>query len=208
MRSHTTLSLFLGALTLACLPACEASLAARTPAEARLPAPTADDADFMLHLLRRYDRNFRYWIDAANVGNRATLDLLLEENALPGFSDSGAHITNMSFFDANLMALKLAQQRSLQTVATMVRRLTSEPAAFFGLDVGNLAIGAQADITMIDPKALAAWDDNANRRLEYRDIFQHQQMVSRSDGVVTRVLINGEVAWDWDQIKDSRNFRD
>jgi N-acyl-D-aspartate/D-glutamate deacylase len=37
--------------------------------------------------------------------------LLLHPQALPGFNDSGAHITNMAFFDGNLMSLKLAQQR-------------------------------------------------------------------------------------------------
>ncbi len=160
------------------------------------PRPTADDADFMLHLLRRYDKGFRYWVDVANAGNRATLDLLLHPHTLPGFNDSGAHITNMAFFDANLMALKLAQGRGIAVVARMVRRLTAEPAAFFGLDVGSLALGAQADIAMIDPVALARWDDNSQRRLQYRAIFDHQQMVSRSDGVVTRVFINGEAVWE------------
>lgn len=161
----------------------------------KFPAPTATDADFFLQLLRDYDKSFRYWVDVANVGNTATLDLLLHEQTLPGFNDSGAHITNMAFFDGNLMGLKLAQQRSLETVAKLVSRLTREPAEFFGLDVGTLEIGAQADITMIDPAALAQHDCDAGRQLIFRELFQHQQMVNRSDGVVTRVLINGETAW-------------
>ena len=77
-----------------------------------------------------------------------------------------------------------------------VKRLTREPAEFFGLDVGSLEIGAQADIAIIDPEALAAWDDNANRKLLFRDLFEHNQLVSRSDGVVSKVLINGELVWD------------
>ncbi len=173
--------------------------AARSEAEGAafdsFPRPIVDDAEFMLHLMRTYDKGFRFWVDVANVGNRNTLSLLLHRQTMPGFNDSGAHITNMAFFDANLMSLKLAQQDSLATVGAMVRRLTSEPAAFFGLDVGTLEIGAQADITMVDPEALRAWDDNAGRRLEYRELFEHQQMVSRSDGVVTHVLIRGEPVW-------------
>jgi N-acyl-D-aspartate/D-glutamate deacylase len=52
----------------------------------------------MLFLMRRYDKGFRYWADVSNVGNRMTLDyLLLHPQALPGFNDSGAHITNMAF---------------------------------------------------------------------------------------------------------------
>lgn len=161
----------------------------------KFPSPIVDDANFMLHMLREYDKNFRFWIDIGNVGNRATLGFLLNENTLPGFNDSGAHITNMAFFDANLMSLKLAQRESLETVSRVVQRLTSEPARFFGLDVGTLDIGAQADITIIDPEALAPYESDPNRQFVYRDLFEHKQIVNRSDGVVSRVLISGETVW-------------
>jgi N-acyl-D-aspartate/D-glutamate deacylase len=101
----------------------------------------------------------------------------------------------MAFFDANLMSLKLAQAKSLETVSTIVKRLTREPAAFFGLDVGSLDIGAQADIVLLDPQALRNWDSNDTRVLQYRELFKHKQMLNRSDGVVTTVLINGEPVW-------------
>ena len=159
------------------------------------PCPIVDDAEFMLHMMRAYDKGFRFWVDVANKDREGVLPLLLDKNTLPGFNDSGAHITNMAFFDANLMSLKLAQQDSLATVSAMVRRLTSEPAAFFGLDVGSLEIGAQADIVLIDPEALRRWDDNASRQFVYRDLFEHKQLVSRSDGVVSQVLIRGEPVW-------------
>ncbi len=161
----------------------------------RFPRTVTDDADFMLHMMRTYDKSFRFWADVGNVGNRATLELLLHKNTMPGFNDSGAHITNMAFFDANLMSLKFAQQRSLQTVSDMVRRLTREPAEFFGVDAGSLEIGAQADITLVDPEVLRNWDSNETRQLHYRELFKHDQMVNRPEGVVTRVLIRGETAW-------------
>jgi N-acyl-D-aspartate/D-glutamate deacylase len=166
----------------------------------RFPTGVADDVDFMLHMLREYDKNFRYWVDVGNVGNRATLDLLLHDQTLPGFNDSGAHITNMAFFDANLMALKLAAQRDLETVGRLVQRLTSEPAAFFGLDVGTLDIGAQADIAMIDPQALAGHDCDVSRELVYRELFEHEQMVNRPVGVVSRVFIRGRQVWNAGEI--------
>tara|TARA_R110001599_G_scaffold353884_2_gene602417 strand:- start:109430 stop:111301 length:1872 start_codon:yes stop_codon:yes gene_type:complete len=159
------------------------------------PRPILDDAEFMLHLMRTYDKGFRFWVDVANVNKEGVLPLLLDRNTLPGFNDSGAHITNMAFFDGNLMSLKLAQQESLQTVSTMVKRLTREPAAFFGLDVGSLEIGAQADIVLIDPEALSQWDDNESREFTYRELFEHKQLLSRSDGVVSEVLIRGEPVW-------------
>ncbi|MEH6557972.1 MAG: amidohydrolase family protein [Oceanicoccus sp.] len=161
----------------------------------KFPSPIGDDASFMLHMMRTYDKDFRYWVDVANVGNRATLDLLLHENTMPGFNDSGAHITNMAFFDGNLGALKRAQQRDIQTVSRMVQRLTSEPAKFFGLEVGTLNLGAQADIVLIDPDALANHECDPNRKFVHRELFNHKQMVNRSDGVVNRVLINGTTVW-------------
>ena len=150
----------------------------------------------MLHMLRTYDKAFRFWVDVGNAGNKATLELLKYKHAMPGFNDSGAHITNMAFFDANLMSLKLAQAESSangqpdgQAIDARARR------AFFGLDVGSLDIGAQADIVLLDPEVLRAWDSNDTRVLEYRELFQHNQMFNRSEGVVKTVLIQGEPVW-------------
>ncbi|MEP5764360.1 MAG: amidohydrolase family protein [Halieaceae bacterium] len=176
-----------------------AAAEARSDAEAEafsaFPSPIGDDAEFMLHMMRRYDKGFRFYVDQGNVGNVRTLDLLLDESTMPGFNDSGAHITNMAFFDGNLGSLKRAQEQGLPTVARMVQRLTTEPAAFFGLDVGTLEIGAQADMVLIDPEALAGYECDPNRQLLHRELFDHAQMVNRSDGVVSRVLIKGQTAW-------------
>ncbi len=159
------------------------------------PSPIEDDAEFMLHMMRTYDKKFRFWVDVGNISPDNTLELLLHKNTMPGFNDSGAHITNMAFFDTNLMSLKLAQADSLDTVSKIVQRLTSEPAKFFGLDVGTMEIGAQADLVLIDPETLKTWDSNVSRKLMYRELFEHDQMVNRSDGVVSCVFINGEPVW-------------
>lgn len=185
--------------------------AARSQAErdalGRFPMPLRDDADFMLHLMREYDKGFRFWADMSNIGNAATMDYLLHEHALPGFNDSGAHITNMAFFDTNLMSLKLAQQQGLETVGRMVRRLTREPAEFFGLDVGTLDIGAQADLVIIDPDVLRHWDCNDTREYVYRDLFEHHQMVNRPPGIVEYVFIRGEAVWCQGEFGDSLGAR-
>jgi N-acyl-D-aspartate/D-glutamate deacylase len=174
--------------------------AARSDAErkafASLKERPRDDADFMLFLMRRYDKGFRYWADVSNVGNRATMDYLMHPQALPGFNDSGAHLTNMAFFDGNLMSLKLAQQHGDAMVAKMVKRLTREPAEFFNLDVGSLELGAQADIVLIDPDTLRDWDCNETREYIYRDLFDHHQMVNRPPAIVREVMIRGELVWD------------
>ena len=156
------------------------------------------DAAFFLHLLREYDREIRFYFIVGNDRPDVLETLLFDRYTLPGFNDSGAHLINMAFFDCNLLTLKIAQQRSLQRVAQAVKRLTRDPAEFFGLDVGTLDLGAQADLTLIDPQALAHYDSDANRQFVYRDFLQAQQLVNRSDGVVDAVYIAGERVWNRD----------
>lgn len=174
--------------------------AARSPAEAEalasFPAPIGREGALLLHLARRYDRDLRWWFTVANDRPEVLEQLLFHPLMLPGFNDSGAHLINLAFFDGNLLTLQVAQRRSLERVALAVRRLTREPAEFFGVDAGRLDVGAQADIVLLDPDALRRYDTDANRRMVYRDIFGHEQLVNRSDGVVSAVFIAGEQVWD------------
>lgn len=167
---------------------------AEAEAFARFPKP-CDDADFFLHLLREFDTALRWTTVTANRDPKVVRDLLFNPLLLPGFNDSGAHLTNMAFYDGNLRMLKIAQQEGLAQVAHAVHRLTEEPAELFGLDVGVLKVGARADLAVIDPEALAAYDSEANVQYLYREAFAHHQLVNRSDGVVRYTLINGKVAW-------------
>ena len=161
----------------------------------KIELPLNDDADFALHMLRSYDKSFRFYADVANAENRSTLEFLLHENTLPGFNDSGAHITNMAFFDSNLMSLKLAKEQGEDVVAKVVKRLTKDPADTFGLDAGSLAIGSRADMVLINPQAFDGWEPDQTRELVYREIFEHEQMVNRPVGIVDSVYISGELAW-------------
>ena len=161
----------------------------------KIELPLNDDADFALHMLRSYDKSFRFYADVANAENRSTLEFLLHENTLPGFNDSGAHITNMAFFDSNLMSLKLAKEQGEDVVAKVVKRLTKDPADTFGLDAGSLAIGSRADMVLINPEAFDGWEPDQTRELVYRAIFEHEQMVNRPVGIVDSVYISGELAW-------------
>ncbi|HYW04908.1 MAG TPA: N-acyl-D-glutamate deacylase [Gammaproteobacteria bacterium] len=173
---------------------------ARSEAEAQafagFPNPVADDADFFLHLLRRYDTDLRWHTTTANRDPEMVRRLLFDPQILPGFNDSGAHLTNMAFYDCNLRTLKLAAEQSLERVSESVRRLTREPADFFSIDAGGLEIGDRADLVAVDPRALANWDPEQTIRYEYRPVFHHHQMVNRSEGVVTHSMIGGTLAWE------------
>ena len=173
---------------------------ARSEDEARafeaMPDSAASEPGFMLHLFREYDLGLRWWTISANRDPKVVRDLLNNPNMLPGFNDSGAHITNMAFYDGNLRCLKIAQEEGLERVAWQVRRLTAEPAAFIGVEAGTLETGARADITVINPDVLAAYDSEENSRFIWREDYAHEQMVNRSDGVVDAVFVGGEPVWD------------
>jgi N-acyl-D-aspartate/D-glutamate deacylase len=178
--------------------------AARGPAESEALAsfsnPISREGELLLHLVRRYDRDLRWWFVVGNDRPEVLRELLFNAHTLPGFNDSGAHLLNLAFFDGNLLTLQVAARESVAKVAQAVRRLTREPAEFFGIDAGRLEIGAQADLVLIDPQALLAYDTDANRRMIYRDIFEYEQFVNRSDGVVTSVFIAGARVWDGREI--------
>lgn len=176
--------------------------AARSEAEREAfdAAPAGcNEARFFIHLLQHYDRDIRWHIVVGNDRPEVLKELLFSEYTMPGFNDSGAHLINLAFFDGNLLTLQIAQRESLDKVAVAVRRLTRDPAEFFGLDVGRLDIGSQADITLINPETLAGYDTEANRQMVYREVLGAEQLVNRSDDVVDKVLIAGETAWENNQ---------
>lgn len=172
---------------------------------AKFPANTNTEADFMLHVFKEYDIDLRWWVVTANRQPIKTRQLLMEKHVLPGFNDSGAHLTNMAFYDGNLRGLKIAQEMAseeqdtnLNRVAYHVKRLTREPAEFFGIDAGELNIGSRADMIVLDPQALSKYDSEANFTYIYRDDFEHHQLVNRSNGIVKQTIINGQIAWNGD----------
>ena len=111
----------------------------------------------------------------------------------------------MAFYDCNLRALKLAQQGGLEDVTYMVKRLTRDVSDIFDVEAGSLDEGACADITIIDPKALARYDGEANVERIYREEFEHEQLVNRSDGVVVATVIGGQIVWQNDRFTKSLN---
>jgi N-acyl-D-aspartate/D-glutamate deacylase len=158
-------------------------------------AAIRDDGEFFLALLRHFDRDLYWHYVAANRDPKVIRELLLHPQMLPGFNDSGAHVTNMAYYDGNLRALSIGAVESEALFSRMVQRLTREPAEFFGLDVGRMAIGSQADLVMIDPERLKAYDGDAAIRLIHREAFGGEQLVNRSDGVVRATYVAGRRLW-------------
>ena len=161
-----------------------------------MPSAAPDDADFFLHLMRQFDTQLRWKTTTANRDPQLTGELLFNPLLLPGFNDSGAHLTNMAFYDGNLRMLRYAQASGgVARVAEAVRRLTREPAEYFGMDVGRIEPGAIADLALIDPAALSGWDPEATIEYVWRDCFEHHQLVNRPPDVVRATVVAGQLLW-------------
>ena len=154
-----------------------------------------DEVDLMIAMFKEFDTELVWSTTSANRDPKLTRKLLMDPILLPGFNDSGAHLTNMAFYDCNLRALQLAKEGGGKDVAYMVRRLTRDVSEIFGIKAGTLETGADADITIIDPKTLERYDGEANVERIYREEFEHEQLVNRSDDVVVATIIGGKIAW-------------
>ena len=118
----------------------------------------ADEGDFMLQMLRTFDTDLSWSTVTANRDMKVVRELLMNPKLLPGFNDSGAHLTNMAFYDVNLRSLKLAAEGGDGDVSYMVKRLTKDAADVFGVAGGTIHQGDIADLILVDPEQLAKYD--------------------------------------------------
>lgn len=116
-----------------------------------------------------------------------------------GFSDAGAHLRNMAFYNFGLRLLKHVVDaeragRPFMTVEHAVHRLTGELADWYGLDAGSLAVGARADLLVLDPDRL----DSSLEEYAEAPVAAYgglSRMVNRNDPTVSLVMVGGRAVW-------------
>jgi N-acyl-D-aspartate/D-glutamate deacylase len=125
--------------------------------------------------------------------------LAAEPSIHMGFSDAGAHLRNMAFYNYALRLLKRVRDaeragESFLTVEHAVHRLTAEVAAWFGADAGTLREGDRADFVVIDPAGL---DESVDGYHEEKVPFYGglSRMVNRNDAAVVATGVNGTVVF-------------
>ena len=163
----------------------------------------ADEADFVLQMLRTFDIDLSWSTINANRDLKTVRDLIMNPLLLPGFNDCGAHLTNMAFYDGNLRSLQLAAEGGDNDVSYIVKRLTKDAAEVFGIKGGTIYEGDTADLILVDPNALSKYNSEANTQRIYRDIFEHEQLVNRSDNIVPLTVIGGKIAWENNEFSDA-----
>jgi N-acyl-D-aspartate/D-glutamate deacylase len=113
----------------------------------------ADPLDLMLDLALSEDLRTVFSALLLNSDEEAVGRMLRHPASLVSLSDAGAHLT---FFNDAGFGLQLlghwVRRRGVLTLAEAVRRLTSHPAAVFGIrQRGALVPGYYADLVLFDP---------------------------------------------------------
>ncbi len=153
--------------------------------------------DAFLDLVVEHGEKVRWRTTISNHRPKVLDKLTSDPGVQLGFSDAGAHLRNMAFYNFGLRLLRRVRDaeragRPFMTVEHAVHRLTGELADWYGIDAGHLRQGDRADLVVIDPERLdASLDDYAEAPVpSYGGL---SRMVNRNDATVAAVLVGGEV---------------
>lgn len=151
--------------------------------------------DAFLDLVVEHGTAIRWRTTISNHRPELLRKLAVDPGLQIGFSDAGAHLRNMAFYNVGLRLLrhvKSAQDenRPFMSVEHAVHRLTGELATWYELDAGHLREGDRADVLIVDPARLDAALE------EYHEApvpqFDHlERMVNRNDETVVAVYVAG-----------------
>jgi N-acyl-D-aspartate/D-glutamate deacylase len=154
---------------------------------------------FLDVLVENGERNVRWTTVVANHRPEQLDRLAAEPSIHMGFSDAGAHLRNMAFYNYPLRLLKRVLDanragRPFLSVERAVHRLTAEVADWFGLEAGTLRPGDRADFVVVDPAGL---DDAVDGYHEEEVPFYGglRRMVNRNDDAVVATGVGGQVVY-------------
>lgn len=155
--------------------------------------------DAFLDLVLEHGRALRWRTTISNHRPEVLKKLARDGGIQLGFSDAGAHLRNMAFYNMGLRFLRHVRDaeragRPFLSIEQAVHRLTGELADWYRLDAGHLRIGDRADLVIVDPARL---DDSLDAYAE--ETVDHygglSRMVNRDDGAVTAVYVGGRAVF-------------
>jgi N-acyl-D-aspartate/D-glutamate deacylase len=161
---------------------------------------------FLDVLVENGERNVRWTTTVANHRPKQLNRLATEPSVHMGFSDAGAHLRNMAFYNFPLKMLKRTRDASragapFMSTERAVHRLTGELAEWFGIDAGTLREGDRADFAVIDPAGLnASVDGYYEEQVPFYGGLR--RMVNRNDEAVVATGVNGAIVFRNGQFRD------
>ncbi|MBH0118905.1 amidohydrolase family protein [Rhodococcus sp. HM1] len=155
--------------------------------------------DVFLDLVVEYGREFRWHTVIANDRPEVLNRLINTPGVTVGFSDAGAHLRNMAFYNYGIRMLRRIHDfaergKPVMPLETAVHKLTGELGDFYGIDAGHLRVGDRADLVVVDPAGL----DEATERYHEEPMPEFgglRRMVNRNDAAVTATVVAGRVVF-------------
>ncbi|APE36267.1 hypothetical protein BOX37_22685 [Nocardia mangyaensis] len=152
--------------------------------------------DAFLDLVVEHGTKMRWRTTISNHRPEILNRLSVDPGVQLGFSDAGAHLRNMAFYNFGLRFLRRVHRaeqagKPFMTLEQAVHRLTGELADWYGVAAGHLRPGDRADLVVVDPTGL---DDSLDAYAEspvamYGNLAR---MVNRNDRAVSAVFVGGQ----------------
>lgn len=175
----------------------DASVVGKTFGQVGVDRGGVHPVDAFLDLVVEHGEKVR-WRTTISNHRPAVLDKLTADPGVQlGFSDAGAHLRNMAFYNFGLRLLRRVRDAEragtpFMTIEHAVHRITGELGDWYGIDAGHLRLSDRADLVVIDPERL---DDSLDAYDEapVPAFGNLSRMVNRNDDTVVAVLVAGEV---------------
>lgn len=155
--------------------------------------------DTFLDLVVEHGRQFRWHTVIANDREKVANRLIRTPGITVGFSDAGAHLRNMAFYNFGICLLRRIHDNEKRGTPVMplgevIHKLTGELGDFYGIDAGHLRVGDRADFVVIDPAGLND-DVDAYHEATMDEFGGLSRMVNRNDDAVTATAVAGKVVF-------------
>ena len=153
-----------------------------------------DGIDTFLDLCIEDDLQLEYTYELFNADEDRIPELITHDQVMVGLSDGGAHVDMLC--DAGYCTYLLGtwvRERQVMSLEHAVKRITSEPAAFYGLTSrGRIAQGLAADFAIFDLNTIGS-----KKRGEMRTDLPGggRRLVMPAEGVM-HTVVNGSVLYE------------
>lgn len=153
--------------------------------------------DLFLDLVVEFGKKMRWYTTISNHRPKQLKNLVSNKRSLITFSDAGAHIRNMAFYNIGLRMVKMVKEshdqgKAFMSIEEAIHKMTGDQADWLDVDAGYIREGDRADVIVIDPSKFGHdlnkvhWDAMEN--------FDMPRLVNRNPGLIEHVFINGKQA--------------
>jgi N-acyl-D-aspartate/D-glutamate deacylase len=160
-----------------------------------------DGVDAFLDLALEDDLGMEFTMELFNADESKIPELITDPRVMVGLSDGGAHVDMLC--DAGYCTYLLGRwvrEKQAMTLEHAVKRITSEPADFFGLKTrGRLLPGMAADVVVFDYNTVGS-----NKRGEMRNDLpgSGRRLVMPARGI-EHVIVNGQELYDEGKLNET-----